>query len=368
MKIAFLSSHADWVLDESSTRTSGGAELQVALLAEELAARGVEVLILAGDTGQADHRILRGVHVRNAGKFHTGGLAEMLGAIPRVLHVLREEKPDWLFLFGWTSWLALLLKVRSWMGFRLGFICGSDSELDGSLRSVHPLRGWLFAWAVRHCDLRLAMTRHQEKHFADQKLQCGFYRNLVLPRSNWEPPQKEVDFLWVSRCQELKQPLLFLELARRLPRASFEMICPPEEKELFEQVEKEARELPNLVFHKGVPYHQIQRHYDLARVFVNTSKWEGWPNSFMQAGQGEAALLSLKVRPDNLFDDFALGFCADGDFETMVEMAERMVEKPDETKQMGREAARFVRELHDNGRETEAFLSAIQQAESPPAK
>lgn len=365
MKIAFLSSHADWVLDENSNRTSGGAELQVALLATELAARGVEVVILAGDTGQADHRILRGVHIRNAGRFHTGRLPEMLAAIPRVLRVLREERPDWLFLFGWTSWLALLLKARFQIGCRLGFICGSDSELDGSLRSLHPLRGRLFAWAVKHCDLRLAMTRHQEQLFAAQKLKCGFYRNLILSRSSWDPSEKEVDFLWVSRCQELKQPLLFLELVRRLPHANFEMICPPEEQALFEQVEKEAQALPNLVFRPGVPYHQIQLHYDLARIFVNTSKWEGWPNSFMQAGLGETALLSLKVRPDNLFDDFALGFCADGDFEKLVELAAGMVKNPDETAKMGREAARFVRELHDNGRETEAFLSAIRQVEEP---
>ena len=58
MKILFLSSHAHYALDPKATRVSGGAELQVALLARELAKRGHEVVIVGGDTGQADHRVL----------------------------------------------------------------------------------------------------------------------------------------------------------------------------------------------------------------------------------------------------------------------------------------------------------------------
>ena len=68
MKLLFLSSYAHLILDESSTRTSGGAELQVALLARELAARGHDVVLAGGDIGQPDGGTLQGVRTRNAGK------------------------------------------------------------------------------------------------------------------------------------------------------------------------------------------------------------------------------------------------------------------------------------------------------------
>jgi hypothetical protein len=54
MNFFFLSSHAHYALDRSATRVSGGAELQVALLAKELAIRGHEAVIVGGDTGQQD--------------------------------------------------------------------------------------------------------------------------------------------------------------------------------------------------------------------------------------------------------------------------------------------------------------------------
>jgi hypothetical protein len=78
-------------------------------------------------------------------------------------------------------------------------------------------------------------------------------------------------------------------------------------------VAREAASCPNLRFIESVPYHRIQDHYDRARIFVNTSEWEGWPNSFIQAGLGRAALLSLAVNPDGLFEKFRLGVWAGGD-------------------------------------------------------
>ena len=60
MKLLFLSSYAHLALDPAETRVSGGAELQVALMARELAARGHDCVLVCGDHGQADDRTLQG--------------------------------------------------------------------------------------------------------------------------------------------------------------------------------------------------------------------------------------------------------------------------------------------------------------------
>jgi len=361
MKIAFLSSLAHFVLDENETRTSGGAELQVALLARTLAARGHDVLLLAGDTGQPDEATLQGVRVRNAGNFHTGRNLEMLGSLPRLLRLLRQEKPGWIFVLGWTAWLFVLWALRPFFGFRLGFICGLDTEVSGEFRRQHPWRGGLFEFAMRHCDIRFAMTEWQRSLFRERGLSCSIYRNLVLPRQT-NPPgvgDKTVDFLWVSRCRPIKRPELFLELARALPEAGFVMICPPEDRDLFATIKQQAERLPNLELIPGVPYQEIQQRYDAAHIFVNTSEWEGWANSFIQSGQGRAALLSLVVRPDRLFDDYNLGYCADGDWDLFVRRAGEMLHDRARTRAMGEECARFVEEMHDNEKETSAFLAGL---------
>lgn len=363
MKLAFLSSFAHLVLDENETRTSGGAELQVALLARTLASQKRDVVILSGDTGQPDAQNRQGVRIRNAGNFHTGNNLEMLRSIPRVLHLLKEEKPDWVFVLGWTAWLFVLWAMRPLCGYRLGFICGLDTEVNGRFAQENPLRGGLFDFAMRRCDVRYAMTELQQNLYRERGLDSTLYRNLILPRKSPapNPRDKSIDFLWVSRCRSIKRPLLFLDLARSLPDSSFEMICPPEDPVLFSQVRDGAKSLPNLRLLDGVPYHKIQDHYDAARIFVNTSDWEGWANSFIQSGQARTALLSLSVKPDTLFEDFALGFCAAGNWDAFVREAQKMAANPESTASMGMEAERFVRTLHDNDRETAAFLSGLKR-------
>jgi glycosyltransferase involved in cell wall biosynthesis len=360
MKILFLSSYAHLVLEKSATRVSGGAELQVALLARELAGGGIEVVIVGGDTGQRDGAYIEGVKIRTGGKFHSGNPVEMLGAVPRVFSVIREEKPDWVFLLGWTAWMAIVVAMRRMLGFRAGFICGLDSELTGDFRRENPVRGGLFEWGVGKCDLRFAMTEYQRALFAKRGWSCGMYRNLILPRAFPNAGVKEVDFLWVSRCQPVKRPHLFLDLVEKLPEHTFEMICPREDVGLWEGVAARAAGMKNLLFVEKVPYHEIQAHYDAARVFVNTSEWEGWPNSFIQAGLGGAALLSLAVNPDGIFERFGLGRFAGGDFEKLKSEARGMMGDAAELERMQAGCARFVAEMHDNAKETEAFLAGLR--------
>jgi len=356
MKVLFLSSYAHLVLDRAETRVSGGAELQVALLARELATRGIQTVIAAGDTGQADSAMWDGVRVRNAGRFQTGRIADTASAMPQVMRVLREEKPDWVFLLGWTTWLFFLHSLKPLFRYRLGFICGLDTEVNGGFRRENPVRGALFEYAMKRCDVRFAMTEDQRRHFLAAGMPCGFYRNLILPRSHPLDGRKDVDFLWVSRCQNIKRPHLFLDLAVAMPASKFQMVCPREDIALWEAVSERARQMPNVDFIERVPYHEIQGVYDRAKVFVNTSEWEGWPNSFIQAGLGRAALLSLDVNPDGLFQRFRLGLFADGSFERMVAHAKSLVAAPEQTRAMQAEVERFVLEMHSNDRETSAFL------------
>lgn len=359
MKFLFHSCFAHVVLDPAEKRTSGGAELQIALLSRELVKRGHECVIAAGDCGQPDGYVIEGVKIRNAGKFQTGALGDALGAIAPTLKILREERPDYVGLLGWTTWLYFFHVLKPLFGYQLLFICSLDTEVNGEYRRAHPIKGALFETAMARCEMRYAMSEDQRAHYRRRGESCGFYRNLILGRKEPLTAAKEVDFLWVARCQEIKRPWIFLDLAEQLPERSFEMICPNENAVLWEKMRTRAEKLPNVKFIESVPYHQIQTHYDRARIFVNTSTYEGWPNSFIQSGLARTAILSLDVNPEDLIRNYRLGCFAEGSVEKLVEYARAMAADEEALRGMQHNAERFVKELHDNDRNVDLFLEGL---------
>jgi glycosyltransferase involved in cell wall biosynthesis len=360
MKILFFSSFAHLVLQKNQTRTSGGAELQVALLARELAGCGHDVVIAGGDVGQADRIVLDGVMTRNTGKFHTGRLLEMLWAIPRVVQVIREERPEWVVVMGWTAWLFVLWVLRPFLGYKLDFICSLDSEINGEYRRENPIFGSLFEFAMRRCNTRHSITSDQEKVFRSRGMAATFYRYLLIPRTTPRISEKQIDLLWVSRCQQLKRPHLFLDLVKALRDARCTMICPCEDKELWDSVAGRAESLPNLEFIEKVPYHEIQEYYDRAKVFVNTSTFEGFPNSFIQAGLGKTAILSMCVDPDGMIGVFGSGVLSGDSPALLIQSAMQMHSDQEKLAMMQEGSARMVNEWLDNPTNVEKYLSGLK--------
>lgn len=362
MNILFFSSFAHLVLEKSQSRTSGGAELQVALLAKELATRGEKVVIAGGDVGQVDRLMIDGVMTRNAGKFHTGRILEMILAIPRVVVVLSEERPEWVVVMGWTAWLFILWALRPLLGFKLDFICALDSEISGEYRRENPILGSLFEFAVRRCDARHSITRDQADVFRRRGMDCTFYRYLRVPRPQPRNKGKVIDLLWVSRCHPIKRPHLFLNLVEELPQARCRMICPAEDRELWNSVSERATKINNLEFIEKVPYHEVQEHYDEAEIFVNTSMFEGFPNSFIQAGLGKAALLSMVVDPDGMIGVFGSGVLSGDSPKSLLSGAKEMLSDREKLSVMQEGSARMVVEWLDNAANVEKYLSGLRSA------
>ena len=359
MKFLFLSGHAHLAFDPATRQASGGAELQVALLARELTAAGHTVVLLGADTGQADGVVWEGVTVRNGGRFDTGGVADTVRAWPRIRAILREERPEVVVIYGWTTWLYLLTWLRRSLAFRLAFVCALDAEIDGEFRRSNPVRGFFFDRGKRLADARLAITEHQAALFRAQGMACAVTR-LMLLRRDFYAGEKAVDLLWVARCHPVKRPHRFLDLAARVPGARCRMICSRQDESLWQDVRRRAAELPNVEFIASVPYREIQDHFNAARVFVNTSSHEGVPNTFIHSGLGGAALLSLDIDPDGMFGRFRVGCFAKGDFERFVTEGRRLLEDPAALADAQAEGARFVREWHDNRANLQAFLGGLR--------
>jgi len=127
---------------------------------------------------------------------------------------------------------------------------------------------------------------------------AGYGREATLIRSCYEAPEGSAagtragrgdTVLWVGTVHDYKRPELLLEIARRLPQRRFVIIggsAAPGgllRPGYYESIRDAAARLPNVEFAGFLPLEDVEKHFDHGRVLVNTSTYEGMPNTFLQA-------------------------------------------------------------------------------------
>jgi hypothetical protein len=115
-------------------------------------------------------------------------------------------------------------------------------------------------------------------------------------------------FFGSATCMTSSDPRLAIELARRMPSRRIHMVGGPQPgySDLYSKIESAAKSLPNLTFCGRVPYHDVGDLYDRAKIFVNTSDTEGFPNSFLQSWRRGVPVISF-FDPDGLIKCEGLG-------------------------------------------------------------
>ncbi len=107
----------------------------------------------------------------------------------------------------------------------------------------------------------------------------------MLVESPPSTAQRDIDLLWVSNIRQVKRPDLVLDLAARLPDVGIHMVGGPlpDEQALYDEVVLAAAAHRNLTFHGRLSYWDANAVYDRAKLLVNTSLVEGFPNAYLQA-------------------------------------------------------------------------------------
>ena len=163
-------------------------------------------------------------------------------------------------------------------------------------------------------DLRCANVIAAQTEFQAQMLRENHGLESTVVNMMVEPPhrsaedKKDIDVLWVSNLRALKRPELALELARQLPEVKFTLAGGPMPggETYYEDVRAAAARLPNVTMLGAVRYAETGALFDRAKIFLNTSSIEGFPNTFLQAWIRGVPVVSF-FDPDSLVQRLPLG-------------------------------------------------------------
>jgi glycosyltransferase involved in cell wall biosynthesis len=351
----------------------GGAEVQLGLLARQLAAHGESVqLIVAHPDASMEGQYLQGVRVIRSHHPQQGW------------PVLRFVHPRASGLWQAMHRSCARVFIASTAGMELGlaalfcqkhqrqlvFRVASDSDCDPARVMIRYARDrWLYHWGLHHAHAVWVQSQTQadllwKHHRLPSQIMPGLVETPAHPA---QPAAPSVDVLWMGNIRAVKRPLLALDVAERCPQWRFHLAGGPTdgETELFEAVKARCALHPHISFSGAVPYLENNQWFSSCRVLLNTSSVEGFPNTFLQAWAFHKPVVTL-FDPDGVVQREGLG-CTASSPEGLLPALESLLNNPAHYAHTQHLVAQYLRTHRHAPQLLQVYLQALQGLKSSSA-
>jgi glycosyltransferase involved in cell wall biosynthesis len=357
VRVCFVCPKAYPVFNSSVKEVFGGSEVDLYYLGTELAKdEDFDVSFIVADYGQADVETIENVTVIKSLDFAKNALA---GAI-RIWRALKRANAD-IYTIKTASVGVPMVAAFCRLNKKV-FIyrTAHQDECDGTYLRNHKFVGHLFAASLRGAKIVFSQSASDK-----EKLKFTIaVDSQVIPNGHRlsEPISCQRDsILWVGRSAGFKRPQLFLDLAEKFPNEKFVMICQKAtEDNHYDELLDRAENISNLEFHQRVGFNEIAKYFQMAKIFVNTSLAEGFPNTFIQACMQSTAIVSLNVDPDDFLQRYSCGISCRDDIAKLNEAVTVMLDSQRHI-DIGRNGRKYVEENHDIAKIIEQYKTVFRE-------
>lgn len=319
LKISFVCQTIYPLLNDIHTKELiGGAELQQLLIGKELLKRGYDISYITMDQRNRidKNRTLFKI-------FFTfkpdEGISYIRFFYPRLIKIwkaLERADADVYYVRTASFILALVVLFCQLKNKKVVYCGANDPEFDPKrLKSRISFRDRLmFFWGLKRCNIVVVQNKIQQKLLYKNFKKIGHLVYNSFFDFKKQERQKKYN-LWVATFKDFKRPELFLEIAKSLPEEKFVMVGrkanykAKNNQNLFDYAKNEARKIKNLKFEGTLNLIEVEKLFAKSKLFINTSRHEGFPNTFLQAWSKGIPVVSF-VDPDNLIKEHNLGLVA----------------------------------------------------------
>jgi glycosyltransferase involved in cell wall biosynthesis len=357
IRVCFIAPKAYPLFNPDVKKVFGGAEVDLYFLATELAKdENFAVSFITADYGQQDIEEIENVRIIKSLNFNKNPL---VGAV-RVWRAMHTADSQIYFqeAVSWGTFLVALFCTSHKRTFV--YRTANQGECDGTyFNRKRPLKK-VFSWSLHKAGAVIVQNEIDKKNL---QASTGII-STVIPNGQrlLESGQSKRDtILWVGRSTPLKRPELFIKLAEHFPDEKFTMICQEATgDENYKALLAEAEKVENLQFIRAVPFADIETCFQRAKVFVNTSDSEGFPNTFIHACNCAAPILSLKVNPDGFINRYNCGMSCDDDWQRMIGSLKTMLQE-NRYMELGQNGKKYVEERHDLAKIIELYKELFKK-------
>ena len=338
--------------------TTGGGELQMALLAKALSKAGHEVVVIDFQIPK-DFVTQDGIKVIKIEGWNNGIrlIRTFTHRLPLLYQALKKQKADVYysrirdFRHILAFWAARKVKAK--------FVLGLASDLDAMdfisrLKFqvlVSPASIWsffnsllieiIYPLLLRRADLILVQHIGQKNILLKKNIKSELFYNFIdLPKNLILPLHPENHFIYVGSLDKRKGFADFFELVKSTPFISYKIIGQPRDKTAEFYCEK-LKKYSNVSLMGRISHSKTIQEISKSKALIATSPMEGFPNIFIEAWACGIPVFSLHFDPF-VIEKENLGKVSHGNLEAFIELVKNY--KPDE--EFSKRAQSYVEKNH----------------------
>lgn len=376
IKVCFISLYSYKLFHPEDERVLqfGGSEVQQYQLGKELLKdKNFEVSFIVGDFcgRQSKTERIRAENI-DISLYKTVKCVKRIFLIDSILDfwklykAMRKIEADIYIIRGGGSLagkVAILLKKI----FKKKFIYSSAHNRDsnGDFFKHHGrIINWLFRYALTHADKIICQHQNQREAFKKNlNIEARIIKTIypIEDESQIQNYESREFILWVSRLEKWKQPEIFVKLTKEFPNEKFLLITNSNTSDFKDNIGR----LYNLEIKEGVAFEGINDYFKKAKIFVNTSIQEGFPNTFVQAAKNKTPIISLNINPEEMLEKYEIGRCANGDLQKFTDDLKEILNNEKLWQEMSENAYHYAKENHDIHKIMEKYKMIFREVISP---
>jgi len=363
-RICFVSPRLYLYFFPEEGKAAGGSQRQQYLLSKKLAEMNVDVSIATG----GDHKKNEDVNSIEIWR----GCPESISSIThtplyflQLFSCMRKIECDIFYIRGTIKLLIPTLLISNFLGKKTIFCVAND--VNTSKKGIAKKYGFpyniVYPLALKRCSAVIAQS-HKQKSQLSKEFNI---KSTVIPNGYSIPCSEDLinhlhrkTVLWVGTSDESqKQPSQLLETAEILSDIKFTMICRPRgDLKYHSQIKNRAMSLPNVEFIEGVSPESIHAYFNQAALLVNTSKYEGFPNTFLEAWRYATPVVSLHFDLDGVLSGCSVGRHS-GSFDKFIEDILHLYNNPQIRAQMGNKGRKMVDQKYSLDKVANSYLEIL---------
>ena len=304
----------------------GGAEYQSRLIANLLSDDN-EVIFISYPHSRDEVTIVDGIKVYKLTLKHpTANQISVYYFFSRKIYsILKRESPDVLYqrvLNTFSTYLAFYAQKLK-IPFLL-HIADDNSVVFDKYSIRNFIRFIFFKLLVNRKVHFICQTDRQKGLLHKQKL----VPDLIVPNFHlpldYHPKKINGIFnvVWIANVRPFKQLEVYLDIVKAFlgnNKIFFHCIGNIPMSKYGVLLKEKINQLPNLRYHGSCTNEFINNFLSDAHLLVNTSKYEGFSNTFIQAWMKGVPVLSLNCDPNEFLTRYPIGIFCNGDLQMLLE-------------------------------------------------